>query len=320
MATPDIKKQLSNYLWVEKYRPTTIIGDGFDIILPNSYKTYFSNLIKEGQIPNLILHSVSPGVGKTSLAKALCYDLGCDFRYINISANGGIDTLRNDIQKYASMKSLNGKPKIVIMDEAEGAGNSLNLALRAALEEFKNSCRFIFTCNNISKIIEPIKSRCAVFDFNMSDPNILKEVKPKVVDRLTSILEFEEISYKLETVETMVDTFFPDIRKMIGLCQKYSSMTKSIDENIFRCESIDEEFYSYVLEKKFGKARKYLIDKNYNYSELYRELFDNVVPRLDTSKQGPAILVIGEFMYKHSTVIDPEINAACCLLELMSNI
>lgn len=313
---PDIQKQLSHYLWVEKYRPLSVD----DMILPKSYKEFFLNIIKDGQIPNLLLYSSTPGSGKTTIAKAICYDLDATYRYINISSQGGIDTLRNDIQKFASMKSFDGKPKIVICDEADGASPQFQAAMRATIEEFSRSCRFIFTCNFITKIIPAIKSRCQVFDFNMTENSIAEEIKPEIISRLSGILDFEEIQYKQETINKIVESYFPDIRNMISLCQKYSKMNKCIDENIFTFDSVDDEFYNFILEKKFRKSREYLIQKNYNYSELFRELFDNLIPKLDSSKQGQVILIIGEYMHRHATAIDPEINAACCLYEIMATI
>jgi DNA polymerase III delta prime subunit len=323
MSQIDIKKQLSNYLWVEKFRPTTLDSsdnDKIEIILPKTYKDFFRSLIKDGQIPNLILHSNSPGSGKTSIAKAICYDIDAVYKYINVSEKGGIDTLRNEITKFASMKAFNGKPKIVIMDEFDGASPNLQNGLRAAIEEFKNSCRFIFTCNFITKIIDPIKSRCMMFNFDLTEPKIKKELRPLLIDRICGILSFEEVEYSKPTVEKIVDTFFPDIRKMISLCQKYSKINKCIDENIFSYDNVDDEFYTFIFEKKLGKARKYLIGKNYNYSELYRELFDNLLPKIQADKQGKILLIIAEYMHRHSTVIDQEINASACLFEIIANL
>jgi len=253
----------------------------------------------------------------TTIAKALCYDLDVNYRYINISSEGGIDTLRNDIKKFAAMKSVNGKPKVVICDEFDGASNSLQKGLRAAIEEFRFSCRFILTCNYRSQIIEPLRSRLQEVSFDMSEKGIKEEMIPLITERLCGILEIEGVVFKKETIEKLVDVYFPDIRNMLKLCQMYSKMTKAIDDNIFMFQQIDEEFYTYIREKKFGKARSYLIEKSYNYSDLFRNLYDNFVPKLPVEKQAPAILVIGEFMHQHATSIDPEINAACCLIELM---
>lgn len=314
---PDLEKQLSYYLWPEKYRPKTLE----DIILPKHYKKAFKKIIKDNEIPNIILHSTSPGTSKTTLSKVFCYDLKANYRYINMSEKGGIDTLRNDISKFASMKSLNGKPKIVILDEFQAPNASINLqnGMKAAIEEFKNSCRFIFTTNIINSIIEPIQSRCEVYDFNFKEKSIQDEIKPQMIERLCGILTIEEVEFKVETVEKLVETFFPDMRRMITICQKYSKTSGCINEEIFKFDNVSEEFYDFILSKNYRKAREYLIQKNYNYSELYRELFDNLIPKVEnTSKRGQIIITIAEYMYRHSIVIDPEINAAACLLEIIT--
>lgn len=317
MSRPDLKKKLANDLWVEKYRPDTID----DILLPKKYKRFFKKIIKGGEIPNLLLSSSSPGTGKTTLAKAICYDFGIKPKYINVSSRGGIATLREDIERYAATKSLERKIKVVIMDEFDGASISLQQGLRAALEEFKNSCRFIFTCNYQTKIIEPLKSRCQIFNFDLADRENVNEMVPQIVNRICGILQINEISFQKKTIEKLVDTYYPDIRKMLGLCQQYSNMAGSIDENIFNFNKIDEEFYIYILERKFGKARTYLIETNYNYSELYRELYDNLIPKIKNPQaRAQVILAISEYMYRHAFAIDPEINAAACLLEIMDNL
>jgi len=316
MAT-DIKKQLSYYIWAEKYRPISFD----DVILPKEYKKFFKNILKDKEIPNMIFHSVAPGVCKTSLSKVICNDLEANFRYINMSEKGGIDTLRNDINKFASMKSLDGKPKIVILDEFQSPNATINLqnGLKAAIEEFKNSCRFIITSNFINSIIEPIKSRCMLFDFNFNEVTAQKEMKPLIEQRLSEILTFENVIYKDETLNKLVEEYFPDIRKMISICQQYSKLNGCIDNEIFKFDVVSEEFYDYILNLKFGQARKYLIDRNYNYSELFRELYDNLIPKIKSGlKQARTILIIAEYMHRHSNVIDAEINAAALIYEIIS--
>ncbi len=312
----DITKQLSYYIWAEKYRPISLD----DVILPKEHKKFFKNVLKDKEIPNMIFHSVAPGVCKTSLSKVICNDLEANYRYINMSEKGGIDTLRNDINKFAAMKSLDGKPKIVILDEFQAPNATINLqnGLKAAIEEFKNSCRFILTTNFINSIIEPIKSRCMLFDFNFSEVKVQNEMKPLVADRISEILTFENIVFQEQTINKLVEEYFPDIRKMISICQQYSKMKGYIDNEIFKFDKVEEEFYDYVLNFKFGKARKYLIDRNYNYSELYRELYYNLVPRVDPSKQGRLIVTIAEYEYRHASMIDAEINASALIFEIIS--
>ena len=306
-------KKYNKFLWVETFRPQTVK----DILMPNNIKKQFIKMVKQKSIPNLLLYSSGPGVGKTTLAKALCKDLNADYKYINVSKDSGIDTLRVNIQKFASTKSFSGGQKIVIMDEFDGASKNLQQALRAAIEEFHKVCRFIFTCNYITQIIEPLKSRCQEFDMNYTDSNSLKELKPEIEKRITDILNFKKIEYDVDVIKKLIDVKYPDIRKTIQLCQQYSNTNGIIDNNIFNFEKLDEEFYDYLLKKQFNKARKYVIEKNYDYTEMYSNLYKEFIPKLEKSIQPQAILVIAQYQYWHTNVVDPEINFAACLIELM---
>ncbi len=308
-----MSKKFSKYLWIERYRPQTVK----DTLLPTGMKNFFTTILKEKEFPNLLFYSSSPGVGKTTVAKALCREAGMDYKYINTSSESGIDTLRTTIQKFASAKSLIGGNKVVILDEFDFASPNLQAGLRAAMEEFHQSCRFILTANYITKIIEPLKSRCQIIDFNMTEKKICKEMEPKITKRLSNILKHEKIEFKLETIEKLVNTYYPDIRKMIGLLQQYSKTYGLIDSNIFDYERIDDEFYEYLLTGKLTKAREYLIQKNYNYQELFRNLFDNFIPKLPKEKKAEGILLISEYMHRHAFAIDPEINGTALLLELI---
>lgn len=310
-----MNKKYSNYIWTEIYRPKTV----GDILLPRNYKRTFNKFVKEKQIPNLLLYSSSPGVGKTTLAKSLCNDIDANKLYINASSKSGIDTLRDLIAKFASTKSFNGRPKIVIMDEADGTSRNLQDGLRAFTEEFHKVCRFIFTCNYITKIIEPLQSRCQCFDMNFSDKKIKDEMKPKILKRIIGILEHKEIEYKEEVIINLIDMYYPDIRKIIQTCQKYSSVNGIIDANIFNYEKIDDEFYNYIINKEFGKARKYMLDKDYNYDEMFTNLYREFVPMLEPRKQAQTIITIAEYMYRNAFVIDKEINFSALLLELMGD-
>jgi replication factor C small subunit len=304
--------QASFYLWVEKFRPDTID----DILLPKKIKTFFRQLVKEKEIPNLLLYSSSPGVGKTTVAKALCHELNSDYLYINASKTG-IDVLRTDVEKYAKVKSLSGGKKIVILDEFDGATAALQNALRADIEEYHKSTRFIFTANHITKIIEPLKSRCQLVDFNFTEKVQQEEMMPQIIKRLGAILKLEKITFNEDTVAKIVKSFYPDVRKMLGLLQQYSKQNGNIDNDIFNYESIDEEFYQYILNRQLTKARTYLIERNYNYTELFRLLYDNLIPKLPKEKQPQAILYISEYMYRDAFVVDKEINATACILEII---
>lgn len=302
-------------LWVEKYRPQKIDH----AILPTEYKKFFKKIVKTGDIPNLLLYSSSPGTGKTTIAKALCIEAGVDYLYINASKDTGIDTLRTTITKYASGKSLSGKKKVVILDEMDGNQNtSFQAALRAFIEEFHNSCRFILTCNYVNKIISPLRSRCQEFDFNVTTKEYREELVPKISQRLEKILNTEEVTFSDGVISKLADQLFPDIRKMLSMLQQYSTISGHVDENIFKYESVDEEFYEYILAKQFTKARQFVIDSGYNLDELYTALYRNLVPRLEKEKQGQAILSIAEWQYRSSFSADKEIPFAAMLLEIIN--
>jgi DNA polymerase III delta prime subunit len=309
-------KKYNDWVWVEAYRPSTIS----EMVLPTQYKRTFNKMIKDKRIPALLLYSNSPGVGKTTLAKAICNELDADFRYINVSSESGIDTLRSKIQAFASTKSVFGGQKIVIMDEFDGASRQLQDGLRAAIEEFHKVCSFIFTCNYISRIIEPLRSRCQEYDMNFSDKKTITELKPKIYKRIIDILKHKKIVYDEETVHKLIDTRYPDIRKVIQLCQQYSNINGNIDNNLLNFEMVNEEFYNYILSKKFNKARKYVIEKNYNYSEMFSNLYKEFVPLLDGKLQPEVIITLAEWQHKHAFAIDPELNFAACLLEIMGMI
>jgi len=184
------KKKAAKYLWVEKFRPESIK----EMILPLKFKRFFNKVVKDGQLPNLLLASSTPGSGKTTLAKALCTEIDADFIYINISSESGIDTLRTTIREFASTKSFNRRPKVVILDEMDGASAQLQAGLRGFIEEFHSHCRFVMTCNYVSKIIQPLREgRIMEFDFNISDAKTAAEIKPKQVKRLQQICKFEGI-------------------------------------------------------------------------------------------------------------------------------
>jgi len=311
------KKQMSYTLWVEKYRPENVK----QVLLPPALKKFFLQLVKEKEIPNLFLYSSTPGTGKTTVAKALANDIGADNIYINISLERGIDTLRNRISKFASSYSMFGDDvnakKICILDEFDGATPELQNAMRGFMEEFQDSCRFIITCNYATKIIEPLKSRCQPIDFNMMNKDSQSELKPVIVNRLSGMLKFEKVDFKQETIVKLVDVFYPDMRRMINLLQMYSKNNGIIDTGIFDVEKVDTEFYQMVLNRKLTDARRFVIERNYNFDEMYRNMFDNFLPLLEKPKQGQVILVLAEYMYRNAFVVDKEINFTACLLEIM---
>lgn len=467
------KKKLSYTLFTEKYRPSSVA----DMLLPEKYKQFFLNLVKEGEVPNLLLFSSTPGSGKTSVAKAICDDIDADYLYINISSESGIDTLRTDIARFASGKNVSGKKKIVIMDECleehekirigttdsttiitlkdmtfgqvyglpsfnidtgeyendmgmiisqqekltytvtvvnadgiekkisvsdehpfminvdgkyvqrsikdgnllgclsvvkddsqyaamfdstksywiikaidllgiktvrnlhvfknhtfitengivthncDGASPKLMMGLRAGIEEFHNSCRFILTCNYVNKIIPALRSRLMEYDFNMNTKDIREEMLPKVQRRLKMVLQNESVDFKDDIVDQLAENLYPDIRKMYGTLQQYSKQNGIIDNNIFTFESVEDQFYDLILTKKFTLARQFMLDSGYSFDDMYSDLYHNLIPRIaDKGKQAQIILTIAEWQYRSSFSTDPEIPFAAMLVEIMSNL
>jgi len=307
-------KKYASYIWTEEMRPCTVK----DVILPTAYRRAFNKYVKEQEIPNLLLYSASPGSGKTSLAKALCNDIGANKLYINASNKAGIDTL-STIEKFAIAKSFNRKTKIVILDECDGASPALQKGLRAFTEKYHKVCRFILTCNYKTQIIQPLQDRCQQFDMNFSDKKMKDDMIPKIHNRIINILKFKKVEYDETVITKLIETSYPSIRRVIQLCQQYSAVNGIIDANIFNYEKIDTEFYEFLLSKNFGSARKYMLDKSYNYDEMYTNLYREYVPLLPAREQPQTIILIAEYMYRNSFVIDKEINFSALLLELMNN-
>jgi replication factor C small subunit len=298
-------------IWTEKYRPKSIKN----VVLPTKLRNYFGKIIETKTIPNMLFYSSSPGSGKSSCAKALCRDLGVNYLYINTSLERGIDVLRDTIQSYATTLSVDGGLKIAILDEFDGANDILQKALRASIEEFSETCRFILTCNNLSRIIEPIRSRCELVDFNFNDETTKNELKVKISKRLSSILNNEKIKFDEHVIGKIVESYYPDIRHMIKLCQQYSTMNGIISEDIFNFQKIENELVDLILSKKILSVKKYITDKGYSYNTLYRFLFDNLVPKMQ--KKSQAIITIAQYMHESPESLDPEITFVACLLELM---
>ena len=306
-----------NILWVEKYRPQFID----DCILPKSTKDIFQSIVDSGELPNLLLFG-SSGVGKTTVAKALCNQLKCDWLMINGSDEGRlIDTLRTTISSYASTVSLSGGKKVIIIDEADYMNkDTVQPALRGLIEEFSNNCRFIFTCNYKNRIIPALHSRCSVIDFK-----IPKEAKPDLAQKfstsLLSILDGEKIKYKPNVIAQLVVKFFPDFRRVLNECQKHSS-SGTIDDNILNSISDDNisDLIGFLKKKDFTKMRKWVAENIDNdHVRLYRQVYDSLFTCLNKSSVPQAVLVIADYQYKSAFVADQEVNMVACLTELMMN-
>ena len=304
------------FLWVEKYRPKTIE----DCILPDATKKTFKDFLDKGEVPNLLLAGPA-GCGKTTVAKALCNELGVDVYVINGSDEGRfLDTVRNNAKNFASTVSLSStaKHKVIIIDEADNTTSDVQLLLRASIEEFANNCRFIFTCNYKNKIIEPLHSRCAVVEFGIKGKEKV-ELAGQFFKRLQNILETEGIEYEPKVLAELVQKHFPDWRRVLNECQRYSVGGK-IDAAIlasFSDISVNERVKS-LKDKNFTDFRKWVVTNLDNdASHLLRRVYDAAFDYLSPSSIPAAVLVIAKYQYQCAFVADQEINLLAALTELM---
>ncbi len=306
----------SEFLFVEKYRPQVID----DCILPDETKKTFKEFVEKGEIPNLLLAG-PPGIGKTTIAKALCNELGADYYVINGSDEGRfLDTVRNQAKNFASTVSLTGssKHKVIIIDEADNTGNDVQLLLRANIEAFYNNCRFIFTCNYKNKIIEPLHSRCAVIDFTIKGKQRV-QLAGAFFQRLQSILDQEKIEYDQKVVAELVSKHFPDFRRVLNEIQRYSTGGK-IDSGIlasFSDVSVNELIKN-LKDKNFTEVRKWVVNNLDNDSGvLLRRLYDALFTSLENGSIPSAVLIIAKYQYQIAFVADQEINLLAALTEIM---
>ena len=304
------------FLWVEKYRPKTIE----ECILPEQTKKTFLDFLDKGEVPNLLL-SGPAGCGKTTVAKALCAELGVDVYVINGSDEGRfLDTVRNNAKNFASTVSLSSesKHKVIIIDEADNTTPDVQLLLRASIEEFSKNCRFIFTCNYKNKIIEPLHSRCAVVEFGIKGKH-KQEIAVAFFNRLVSILEEEKIETDKKVLAELINKHFPDWRRVLNECQRYSVGGK-IDTGILAHFSDVKvnDLIKNLKEKNFSEVRKWCVNNLDNDSSvLLRRIYDSLNDSLVVSTLPAAVLIIAKYQYQIAFVADQEINLLACLTEIM---
>jgi DNA polymerase III delta prime subunit len=300
-------------LWVEKYRPKTIE----ECILPDALKKTFQDFVNQKKIPNLLMAGTA-GVGKTTVARALCEEIGCDYIIINGSDESGIDVLRNKIKNYASSMSLSGGRKVVILDEADYLNpNSTQPALRGAIEEFASNCSFIFTCNYKNRIIDPIHSRCTVIDFKANGSKA--KMAGQFFKRVENILQTEGITYEKEVVASVITKHFPDNRRILNELQRYAA-GGTIDKGILA--SVSEirmtELVTALKDKDFASCRKWVTNNLDNDpTRIFRNIYDGLYGVLEANSVPQMVVILAKYQYQAAFVADHEINLIACLTEIM---
>jgi DNA polymerase III delta prime subunit len=305
----------NEYLWVEKYRPRKIA----DTILPDSLKQTFQRLVDTGELPNMLFTGTA-GLGKTTVAKALCNELDLDYIIINGSEEGNIDTLRGKIKQFASTISLHGGVKVVILDEADYLNpQSTQPALRGFIEEFSNNCRFILTCNFKNRIIEPLHSRCGVYEFNTSKKDLAK-LAGQFFERAKYILNAEGVEYDEKAIPPIIIKHAPDWRRILNELQRHSVLG-FVAGNTTDTSGSFESLFKYLKEKDFKNMRSWVVNNiDTDASAIFRGIYDRMYDKLDPQSIPQLVLILADYQYKNAFVADHELNVVACLTEIMANV
>ena len=307
----------NDFLWVEKYRPKAIS----DAVLPASLKQTFQKIVSSKELPNMLFTGTA-GLGKTTVARALCNELDCDFILINGSEEGNIDTLRTKIKQFASSVSLQGGYKVVILDEADYLNpQSTQPALRGFIEEFSNNCRFILTCNFKNRIIEPLHSRCGVYEFNTSKKSMI-ELCESFMARCKTILDNEQVKYDDKPVAELIMKFAPDWRRVLNELQRYSVNGK-IDTGIINNlqDKNFDDLFSHLKNKNFKGMRSWVVNNiDTDASAIFRAIYDRMSDKIAPQSIPQLVLLLADYQYKNAFVADHELNVVACLTEVMSDV
>jgi len=303
------------FLWVEKYRPQKID----ECVLPESLKQTFREYVSKGQLPTFLFCGTA-GVGKTTIAKALCNEVGADFIMINGSDEGrSIDTLRTTIKNFASTVSLTDAKKVVIVDEADYMNaESVQPALRNFIEQFSGNCSFIFTCNFKNRIIEPLHSRCAVIEFKIESKD-KQEIAATFFKRAAQILKQENIEFDPKVVSELIIKHFPDYRRILNELQRYSVSGKIDSGILVNLQEVTlKTLMTFLKERDYTNMRKWVAENIDNDANaMYRMIFDQANQYITKDTIPAVVLIVGKYQYQHAFAADAEINLVCCLTEIM---
>ena len=304
------------FLWVEKYRPSVVK----DCILPDTTRKVFQGFVEQGELPNLLL-SGTAGVGKTTIAKAMCDEIGASYIIINGSDEGRfLDTVRNRVRQFATTVSLTSgaSHKVVIIDEADNTTNDVQLSLRTAVEEFHSNCRFIFTCNFINKIIEPLHSRCTVVDFRIK-PEQATQLQGEFFKRLRSILTSEKVEYDDRVLAKLIKRYYPDWRRLINECQRYAATGSITSAILVDVADVNlDALLSSLKKKEFTTVKSWVVQHMDNDPTMVmRKIYDSLYGVLKPSSIPEAVLIIAKYMNSIPIVPDQEVNLLACLTEIM---
>jgi DNA polymerase III delta prime subunit len=308
---------MKNFIWVEKYRPMTVS----DTILPASLKTTFENMLATGELQNMLFTGTA-GLGKTTIAKALCRELGLDYIVINGSEEGNIDTLRGKIKQFASTVSLEGGKKVIILDEADYLNpQSTQPALRGFIEQFSDNCRFILTCNFKNRIIEPLHSRCGVYEFNTTKKQ-MAGLAGQFMTRLEQILAAEQVTADKALLAEVIMKYLPDWRRVINECQRFSINGK-LDTSIINTSDHNQynDLLKHLKNKDFKKMRAWVVNNiDVDASAIFRGIYDRMVDSVQPTSIPQLVLILADYQYKNAFVADHELNIVACMTEVMSNV
>ena len=308
---------MKNFIWVEKYRPMTVS----DTILPASLKTTFENMLATGELQNMLFTGTA-GLGKTTIAKALCRELGLDYIVINGSEEGNIDTLRGKIKQFASTVSLEGGKKVIILDEADYLNpQSTQPALRGFIEQFSDNCRFILTCNFKNRIIEPLHSRCGVYEFNTTKKQ-MAGLAGQFMTRLEQILAAEQVTADKALLAEVIMKYLPDWRRVINECQRFSINGK-LDTSIINTSDHNQynDLLKHLKNKDFKKMRAWVVNNiDVDASAIFRGIYDRMIDSVQPTSIPQLVLILADYQYKNAFVADHELNIVACMTEVMSNV